>query len=218
MEVIEPKLANEEVDKLANKVFMKAIEMLGGLRKIVELRHLTWVPSLAEASLVVVLKREALKTNSEIAKELGISEATVKNILAAKEADAEKLLSEELHEEVSIESHVAGALAKLAYRKLVESGELREEAISETEAKHIEEAFDLELFWALRVLKAVKGIKFPASIRELEERIGDIKIKNTPIRELLSKISPPIRTPAELLHKLKEATEERKERKLEEFV
>jgi len=50
---------------------MISLESINGLRRLVEYRNLTWLPSLAEATYVVVLKNEAFKTYGEIARELG---------------------------------------------------------------------------------------------------------------------------------------------------
>jgi len=121
MEIIS-KPKGEDVDKLAEKVFIKSIEILGGLKKLVEYRNLTWLPSLAEASYVVVLKNEALKTYSEIARELGISEGTARSIMGADESRVMEYLKGEMDKKPK--EHVAGGIAKLAYKKLREAGEL----------------------------------------------------------------------------------------------
>ena len=62
------------------------------------------------------------KTYSEIAKELGILESTVKNILSA---DERKILDYlEGEESKKPKEHIAGEIAKLAYRSLKENREL----------------------------------------------------------------------------------------------
>lgn len=114
MEVLKVE-AGDYYDKLAEKVFMEAIKIAGGLRKLIEYRNLTWLPSLAEAVYVVVLKNEAALTNKEIAAKLGITEQTVANILRAEAEEVEKWLKGEL---VEVDEHKAGALAKLAYEKM----------------------------------------------------------------------------------------------------
>lgn len=71
----------EDPDKLA----MKALEILGGPRKLIEYRRLTWLPSLMTACYAVVLKELYHKTTDDIAREFGISEGTVRNIMASDE-------------------------------------------------------------------------------------------------------------------------------------
>ncbi len=117
MEIIKPEPENYE--KLAERVFLKAIEIAGGLKKLVEYRNLTWLPSLAEAAFVVVLKNKAALTNREIAEKVGITEQTVVNIL---KADTEKLEEWLRGEAEKIDEHKAGALAKLAYEKIETEG------------------------------------------------------------------------------------------------
>lgn len=114
-----------DVDKMAEKVFYESIKILGGLKKLVEYRNLTWLPSLAEAAYVVVLKNEAFKTYGEIARELGITEQTAKNIANADEEEVRKYLEGELEDKPR--EHIAGGIAKLAYRKLKDEGRLHSE-------------------------------------------------------------------------------------------
>ena len=113
-----------DIDKMAEKVFFESIRQLGGLKKLIEYRNLTWLPSLAEAAYVVVLKNEAMKTYKEIAQELGITEQTVKNIATADEEEVIKYIEGEIEERPK--EHIAGGLAKLAYKKLKEEGKLEE--------------------------------------------------------------------------------------------
>lgn len=113
MEVIKKK--TKGIDTLAEKVFLEAISIAGGLRTLLQYRNLTWLPSLAEAAYVIVLKEEGQKTSAEIAKELGITQQTVRNILSAKEEKVEKFLKGAKED---ISEHIAGGLAKLAYRRL----------------------------------------------------------------------------------------------------
>lgn len=202
MEVIaKPKGGN--VDRMAEKVFMKSIELLGGLKKLVEYRNLTWLPSLAEAAYVVVLKNEALKTYSEIARELGITENTVKNIATADESRVMEYIHGELDERPR--EHIAGGIAKLAYRKLKESGALDEEEVEITQ----DVIESLEIAWAVIVLSRIKGMHFPADRDELADRLSGIVVREKGreyrIEELLEKIEYPVKSPAELLKKLKEA-------------
>jgi len=123
MEVI-AKPKGGDIDKMAEKVFFESIRQLGGLKKLIEYRNLTWLPSLAEAAYVIVLKNEAMKTYKEIAQELGITEQTVKNIATADEEEVIKYIEGEIEERPK--EHIAGGLAKLAYKKLKEEGKLEE--------------------------------------------------------------------------------------------
>ena len=202
MEVIaRPKGGN--IDKMAEKVFWEAIKMLGGLKKLVEFRNLTWLPSLAEASYVVVLKNEALKTYREIAEFLGITEQTVKNIATADEEEIKKYLEGELEERPK--EHIAGGIAKLAYKNLKEQGKLDED---EVEIKQ-DEIDALEIAWAVLTLSRLKGVDFPAEKETLKERLKGIVVKEKgkefKIEELLENIEYPVKSPAELLHKIKVA-------------
>jgi len=81
---------------------------------------LTWLASLARACIAVVLKEEYMKTEKEIAEYLGVSTASVRNMLRTnvdvvkeKLADLDKLSEEEKGE---LKTHTAGAVAKFAYR------------------------------------------------------------------------------------------------------
>ncbi|CUS99802.1 probable regulatory domain-containing protein [Candidatus Kryptobacter tengchongensis] len=107
----------EKVDEIVLKVFLKALDIVGGPRKLILYRHLTWVPSLIEACYAVVLKEKFLKTESEIAQILGLTKQTVRNILSAKTEGIIENLESELKKKV-IKTHVAGALAKLAFKEI----------------------------------------------------------------------------------------------------
>jgi|Deesub1362A_J573_1020465.scaffolds.fasta_scaffold15244_2 hypothetical protein len=126
MEVIaRPTRPKGSIDWMAEKVFFKSIELIGGLRKLIEYRNLTWLPSLAEAAYIVVLRNEAFKTYKEIAEELGITEQTARNIATADEEEVRMYLEGR----VGRREHIAGGLAKLAYAELKRSGALDEEDI-----------------------------------------------------------------------------------------
>jgi len=201
MEVIaRPKGGN--IDKMAEKVFFESIKLLGGLKKLIEYRNLTWLPSLAEAAYVVVLKNEAFKTYKEIAKELGITEQTAKNIATADEEEVMKYIEGELEEKPR--EHIAGGIAKLAYKKLKEEGRLDED---EVEIKH-DEIEVLGIDWAVHVLTRIKGLDFPVEKDQLMERLKGLVIKGKKAEEILEKLEYPIRSPAELLHKIKVHLEE----------
>jgi len=207
MEVITPEESkaelSKEVDEKARKVFNHAIELLGGLKKLIEFRNLTWLPSLAEAAYSVVLKNELMLTNAEIAAKLGISKQTVEAILAAKAEKLEAFLKGQLEK---LDEHKAGSLAKLAYKKLKETGFLEASAeISKQQAKEIEKALNVEVAWAVFVLHAIKGIDFPIEDREtLKEKLAGIKIKGKDASSIIDAIEMPVKNPAELLHKIKE--------------
>lgn len=184
-----------DVDEMAEKVFMESIRILGGLKKLVEYRNLTWLPSLAEASYVIVLKNETIKTYKEIAEILGITEQTAKNVATA---DEEKVKSYIMEGGEKPKEHIAGGIAKLAYKKLKKSGELEKIEIKEEEIKA------LGIDWAIHVLIAIKGLDFPVEKEKLLERLKGMKIMEKSMEEILEEIEYPVKSPAELLHKIKE--------------
>ncbi|AEA46774.1 circadian clock protein KaiC [Archaeoglobus veneficus] len=201
MEVIaKPKGGN--IDKMAEKVFMESINLLGGLKKLVEYRNLTWLPSLAEAAYVIVLKNEAFKTYGEIAKELGITEQTARNVATADEEKVKEYIEGRLEEKPN--EHIAGGIAKLAYRKLKEEGRLEEE---EVVIRH-DEIEVLGIDWAVHVLVRIKGLDFPVGKEQLAERLEGMVIKGKNVEEILDKLEYPVKSPAELLHKIKLSLEE----------
>ncbi|MCD6421750.1 helix-turn-helix domain-containing protein [bacterium] len=110
--------SEKELDEKAMKVFLKTLDLLGGPRKLFEYRNLTWLPSLMEASYVVVMFEDG-KTSQEIAEALGLSTNTVRNILNANPEVVKAKLKQEVQEEgKKIKTHIAGGLAKLAYQAL----------------------------------------------------------------------------------------------------
>jgi len=213
--VIEVKPQEVDYDTLALRVFLKAIELVGGPRTLFEYRNLTWLPSLMEAAYAVVLKNEAFKTDDEIAQFIGITRQTVRNILSADpEAVLKKLRGELQSREVKV--HTAGGLAKLAYREVKEGNDnvaFVASVCEEYVKRHVESAEECPdggLVWPVSVLKAIKGLDFPVESREvLEERLRGVKVKGVPAGELLDRIAFPIKSPAELLHKLAEAVREK---------
>ncbi|WP_457554465.1 KaiC associated regulatory domain-containing protein [Candidatus Pyrohabitans sp.] len=195
MEVV-TKPVGASIDAMAEQVFAESIALLGGLRKLVEYRNLTWLPSLAEAAYVVVLKNEAMKSYAEIARELGITEQTARSIATAKEEKVEAYLTGEVEKP---KEHIAGGLAKLAYRKLKQEGRLGGEVrIAQREAEV------LGIDWAVHVLAKIKGLDFPAEREQLAERLRGVVIKGKRAEEILVELEYPVKTPAELLHKLRE--------------
>ncbi len=195
MEVI-TKPVGASIDAMAEQVFAESIALLGGLRKLVDYRNLTWLPSLAEAAYVVVLKNEAMKSYAEIARELGITEQTARSIATAKEERVEAYLTGGIEKP---KEHIAGGLAKLAYRKLKQEGRLGEEVrLAQREAEV------LGIDWAVHVLAKIKGLDFPAEREQLAERLRGLVIKGKRAEEILAELEYPVKTPAELLHKLRE--------------
>ena len=115
MEVISSPVEKIDVDALAEQVFQESISILGGLKNLMEYRNLTWLPSLAVAAYVVIMKEEMMKTHKEIAYELGLTPQTVQNILRAKAEKVEKYVKGRAEK---VDEHVAGGIAKLAYEKI----------------------------------------------------------------------------------------------------
>ncbi|HIC08863.1 MAG TPA: bacterio-opsin activator [Aquificales bacterium] len=201
--VVEIKPVEQDIEHLVTRVFLKAIDIIGGLQKLAEYRTLTWLPSLARAAFVIVLREDYLKTEDEIAEYLGISKNTVRQILRA---DPQLALYKIQHmdelspeERKQLKVHTAGGIAKIAY-KLVKEGE--EPKIFEYYCAVTTEA--LEVPWAYLLLKKIKGTHFPVkSPEELLEKVKGLTIKGVPAEEIIKNIEYPIRNPAELLHKVK---------------
>jgi probable regulatory domain-containing protein len=201
--VIEVKPVEQDIEPLVTRVFLKAIDIIGGLQKLAEYRTLTWLPSLARAAFVIVLREEYLKTEDEIAEYVGITKNTVRQILRA---DPQLALYKLQHldelspeEKKQLKVHTAGGIAKIAY-KLIKEGE--EPKIFEYYCTLTTEA--LEVPWAYLLLKKIKGTHFPIkSSEELLEKVKGLTIKGIPAEEIVQNIEYPIRNPAELLHKVK---------------
>ena len=121
MAILKPdEIQRPDVDSTAIQVFLKTLEILGGPKKLITYRNLTWLPSLFEAAYVVVLANDYQKTEADIAEYLGITRQTVRNILRADTETVMKRLEGELQEK-TLKAHIAGGLAKLAYEKLKSS-------------------------------------------------------------------------------------------------
>jgi len=198
------------LERLVERVFFKAIDLLGGLKKLAEFRTLTWLPSLARASFAVVLREEYLKPEDEIAEYVGLTRNTVRNILRA-DPDAAMYKIEHL-EELSAEEkrelkvHTAGGVAKLAY-KLVKEGQDSQTMLDFCHAMAAEslKAASCESPWAYLVLKHSKGIGYPITdSEELAKRLAGIQIKGLDGAEVAKGLAYPIKTPAALLHEIKE--------------
>ncbi len=203
-----PVVSDVEVEHLVNRVFFKAIELLGGLSKLAEFRTLTWLPSLARAAFVVVLKEEYMKTDEEIAYKVGLTKNTVRNILRAdpelalqKIKALEELVNEEARE---LKVHTAGGIAKLAYKE-IKAGHDAQTLLQffSTLAEDLVKGLDIP--WAYLVLRKTKGIKYPInSAKELKEKLDGLTIKGIPVEEIINSIQYPIKTPAMLIHEIKE--------------
>ncbi len=196
MEVINKAIHGNNVDRLAERIFRESIRIAGGLRGLVEYRNLTWLPSLAEAAYIIALKNETVRTNREIAEYLGISEQTVKNVLGADEHVVEKYLRGEREK---AGEHIAGGLAKLAYRRIKENRDNIDERLEIME----ESARSLGVDWAVHVLSSIRGLDFPAGREELLGRLRGYAIMGKTIEEILDGIEYPVKSPAELLHEIR---------------
>ncbi|BAU23037.1 bacterio-opsin activator [Caldimicrobium thiodismutans] len=203
-----PPVYEQEIEQMVTRVFFKAIELLGGLSKLAEFRTLTWLPSLARAASAVVLKEEYMKSDEEIAQKIGLTKNTVKNILRAdpelalqKIKSLEELASEETKD---LKVHTAGGIAKLAYKEIKEGHEAQTLLYyCSLVASEVAKALDVP--WAYQILKRTKGIKYPIFSKEdLKERLAGLSIKGNPIEEILSSLHYPLKTPALLIHEIKE--------------
>ncbi len=121
MQQVEPQ--EVKPDGLSLLVFLKCLELIGGPRRLFELRNLTWVPSLMEAAYAVVLREHFNRTEDEIAQFLGLTRPSVRNILRADpEAVRERLEGALEERRRTAHVHIAGGLAKLAYRAIKTEG------------------------------------------------------------------------------------------------
>ncbi len=197
--VLNEPTVRESVDDLAFKVFIKSLEILGGPRKLVEYRNLTWVPSLMAAAYAVVLHDKG-KTAEEIAEFLGMTKQTIKRMLSA---DPDEVMAKLRGEIMETDEHTAGGIAKEAWGR-IKAGEDINIALG-TAQKAVEA---IGPAWAVLVLTRIRGIDFPINGPELlRERLEGIEINGKPAEELVSKIEYPVRSPAELLHRIKRAAE-----------
>jgi probable regulatory domain-containing protein len=203
MKVIEPsEIQEKDVDAIAVRVFLKALEILGGPRKLVEYRNLTWLPSLMVASYAVVLSNESYKTADEIAQFLGSTKNTIRNMLKAEtEILKEKLKGEVEVPKSKIKTHTAGALAKLAYEEINNGRENLE--IFSHYLKEFSEIYEIN--WPIEVLKNIKGLDFPIKKEVLIERLKYIKIENKSFSEIYEKLPSEIKNPSHLLKSIKES-------------
>jgi probable regulatory domain-containing protein len=203
MAILTPEEIREfDIDAMAIRVFLKSLELIGGPRKLIEYRNLTWIPSLMEASYAVVLQDMANKTEAEIAEFLGLTRQTVRNMLRAEPELVLKKLEGEL-EEKTPRAHTAGGLAKLAYKEIKEGRE------NLTMFLHLLQVASesLGVFWPVEILRRMKGADFPLGKEELLERLKGLKVKEKNIEEILEKLSYPVKSPADLLAQIRENIE-----------
>ena len=142
------------------------------------------------------MKNEAAMTNQKIAEKLGLSEQTVANILRADEKEVEKFIKGETEE---LDTHKAGALAKAAYKRIKSRGIVESVGIDSKSAEV------LEVLWAYQVLRSIRGLDFPVEKEQLKDKLKGIEIHGKKVKDLIEKIDYPVKSPAELLHKLKNA-------------
>ncbi|WP_028840800.1 bacterio-opsin activator [Thermodesulfobacterium hveragerdense] len=208
IQITSPTVSEAELEHLVSRVFFKAIDLLGGLSKLAEFRTLTWLPSLARAAFVLVLKEEYVKTDEEIAEKVGLTKNTVRNILRAdpelalqKIKSLEELVNEEMKE---LKVHTAGGIAKLAYKEIKQGNDAQTllhycSVVAEDLAK------TLEIPWAYLVLKKSKGLKYPVESSEvLKGKFADLSIKGISLEEIITHIQYPIKNPAQLLKEIKD--------------
>ncbi len=208
VQISTPVLNEVDVENLVGRVFLKSIDLLGGITKLAEYRTLTWLPSLARAAYVIVLKEEYLRTEEEIAGQVGLTRNTVRSIvrsdpqLALYKIEHIDELTAEAKRELHV--HVAGGIAKLAY-KLVKEGEESQLLMELARSAGMEAVKVCDAPWAYIVLKRSKGIRYPLRSADLLlPALEGVKIKGYEASEVLSQLQYPIKTPAQLLHEIKE--------------
>lgn len=62
----------------------------------------------------------------------------------------------------------------------------------------------LDIDWAVHVLARIRGLGFPASKEQIAERLRGMVVKGRAVEEILDEIEYPVKSPAELLHKIRE--------------
>ncbi|GAB6073480.1 bacterio-opsin activator [Nautilia lithotrophica] len=206
--ILEININENEIKYLAERVFFKCIDLLGGLDKLAQYRTLTWLPSIARAAFAIVLREEYIKTEDEIAEFIGLTRNTIRQILRAdpnlalyKIEHIDELTQEEKKE---LRVHTAGGIAKLAY-KLVKEGEDSQTVMEYCRYISQEAVAQCEAPWAYLVLKNIKGIKYPITdSKTLKEKLKNIEIKGFKAEEVLQNIHYPLKNPAMLLKEIKE--------------
>lgn len=217
IQITTPVVSEVEIEHLVSRVFFKSIDLLGGLGKLAEFRTLTWLPSLARAAFVIVLKEEYMKTDEEIAQKVGLTRNTVRNILRADpELALQKIKTMEdlIHEEAKeLKVHTAGGIAKLAYKE-IKLGHEAQTLIHYCSIVAEDIVKTLEIPWAYLILRKSKGLKYPIlESKTLKEKLSGISVKGINIEEILDHIQYPIKNPATLLREIKEYLQMREAQK-----
>ncbi|GIX40394.1 MAG: hypothetical protein KatS3mg129_0127 [Leptospiraceae bacterium] len=199
-----------DIDELALRVFLKALEILGGPRKLIEYRNLTWLPSLMAASYAVCLEDQN-KTQEEIAEFLGLTKYSIRNMLKADPEVIKERLNNEIENLTEIEreenkrEHTAGGLAKLAFEEIKYNRDnLQLFMHFLKEASNIE-VFQKDIGWSILVLKRIKGLDFPISKDTLIEKIKEIEFNSKSILEIKDKLPEQFNNPSEILKSIKQA-------------
>jgi len=194
MEIKPSKDIDQERDLQVLQMLVEAIKILGGPKKLILFRNLTWITSLLRASYALLLK-EAGYTYESIAEELGLTRTTVQKMLTADPEAVLKKIKGELSGD-EIDEHVAGGLARLAYKAM-------RTRIIEDEIKNVSETAEvLGVEWAVKILQMIKGLDFPADKSDLVERLRDVYIFNIPALDILESLSYPISSPAILIKEI----------------
>jgi len=197
--VLTPRPLDErDLEATVLRVFLKVIDLVGGPKAMAEKKRLTWAGSLMTAAYVVVLAQEGMKGEEAIAKELGLSSAAVRQILRADPEAALKRI-QEVGEGERIRTHVAGGLAKVAYRA-IQQGQEEPRVLGYFLERFVEM---MGIPWAVLVLKAVKGLDFPADKEALLARLKGLRLSGQPAEALVERLEYPVRNPADLLHQLR---------------
>ncbi len=191
-----------DLDTEALRIFLKALEILGGPRKLIEYRNLTWLPSLMEAAYAILLQQVEKKTENEIAEFLGLTKQTVRNILRANPEVVQQKLQGELQDS-SLKAHIAGGLAKLAYQEIQAGRDhLALFHFAFSMASDV-----LGIAWPIQTLLRIKGLDFPVDKEQLADRLQGLTIRGIPIETLLDQLTYPIASPADLLRQLRQRIE-----------
>lgn len=182
MVIIKP--VQEPIDELVGEIVNKCIDLVGGFGGLLRYDNLTWVTSLVRSAYAVVLKYELNKTLEEIAKALGITKNTAKDIIEANEEKVKELIaSGELHNLEKLDTHIAGALAKLAYAQLKREEDRKIEKV-------VKDVFNV----AIEILggyKHISELKFLTWLPSLVRAIYTIVLKNeqqAPDSEIAAKL------------------------------
>ncbi len=190
----------EQTETLTLRVFLKAVELLGGAQRLVETQKTAWLSSLLLASYTVVLREELLKPEQEIAQSLGITLQTVKNILRS-EPTMGNLEQTSKSEGKDLNIHTAGSVAKLAYK--LTKHQRDHTGLSLEFSNKVAHALDV--VWAKVLLRRLRERDFPiVSAQGLKDRLGGVWIGGRSAQEVFEDLEYPIHTPVELIEKIKE--------------